>query len=64
MPNSESVSPDDVLDRPIWGAKAIAAEANVTAKQAFHMLEAGHLPGTKVGRRWVTTRRRLRERLG
>lgn len=48
------------LDRPIWGVKAIATEANLTERQAYHALEKGYLPASKSGRKWVTTRRRLR----
>jgi len=51
----------DDLDRPIWGAAAIAEEIRKTKSQAFHLLESGHIPATKVGRQWVTTRRRLRQ---
>ena len=55
---------DDLeLDRPIWGAAAIGAEINRTERQAFYLLEAGLIPGEKVGKVWVTTRRRLRSRL-
>jgi hypothetical protein len=50
------------LDRPIWGVEAIAAAANLTPRQAYHALENGYLPGSKAGRKWFTTRRRLRAR--
>ena len=52
----------DDLDRPIWEARAIAIEANLTIRQAYHALENGYLPADKAGRKWVTTRRRLRIR--
>lgn len=55
---------DDNLDRILWGAAAIAAEINATPRRTFHMLEAGHLPAAKVGRRWVSTPRKLRAALG
>ncbi len=51
----------DDFDRPIWGAKAIGEVANLTERQAFHALERGHLPGTKIGAKWTSTKRRLRE---
>jgi hypothetical protein len=47
------------LDKPIWGVEAIAAAANLTPRQTYHALENGYLPGSKAGRRWFTTRRRL-----
>ena len=46
----------------IWGAKAIASALKLkTTKQAFEMLERGHIPAQKIGRRWVASRRKLRE---
>jgi hypothetical protein len=53
----------DDLDRPLWGAAAIGEEIDKTESQTFHLLEAGHLPATKVGRQWVSTKRRLRQRI-
>jgi hypothetical protein len=35
--------PND-LDKPIWGAAAIGAEANLTPRQAVYALERGYLP--------------------
>src|SRR5262249_2423910 len=49
----------DELDKPIWGVEAIAAAANLTVRQAYHALESGYLPGSKAGRKWFTTPRRL-----
>jgi len=54
----EQKSGDD-LDKPIWGVEAIAAAANLTVRQAYHALESGYLPGSKAGRKWFTTPRRL-----
>lgn len=58
---------DENLDRPIWGAENIAREAglvdddgNVDVRKAFYLLEKGLLPGTKVGRLWASTPRRIR----
>ena len=53
----------DDPDRPIWGAAAIGREINLDARQAYYILEAGHLDGVadKVGGRWVSTPRRLRQ---
>ena len=51
--------PIDPLDRPLWGAKAIGAEVNFPERKAFRMLELGYLPGTKMGRLWGRTPRRL-----
>ncbi len=48
----------------IWGATAIAREINVTPRQAFYMLESGHLPARKVGARWCASRQALRRHFG
>ena len=51
-------------NRPIWGANAIAREAGLPDRAAaYHLLERGLLPAPRVGRRWVTTRTRLRQAL-
>ena len=60
-PSTETASHD--LDKTLWGAAEIGAEINKTTSQTFHLLEAGHLPATKIGRQWATTRRRLRNRI-
>jgi hypothetical protein len=57
-PSTESAGED--LDKPLWGAAAIGAEIGKTESQTFHLLEAGHLPASKVGRQWASTKRRLR----
>ena len=58
---------DENLDLPIWGGHAIAREAGLfnddgtpDTRKAFYLLEQGHLPASKVGNQWVSTRRRLR----
>jgi hypothetical protein len=50
------------IDRPIWGVAAIAAVSNLTVRQAYWALEKGHIPASKVGRKWFTTPRRLHAR--
>lgn len=62
---SPAIPVDD--DAPLWGAKAIAIAANVVdargepdMRRIFYLLEQGHVPATKAGRAWVTTKRRLR----
>jgi hypothetical protein len=54
-------------DALIWGAKAIAAAANIVdedgepdERRAFYLLGKGLLPARKVGRLWVSTVRRIR----
>ena len=58
---------DAHLDAPLWNVEAIGREAGlvddngvVNMRATFYALERGNLPATKVGRQWVTTRRRLR----
>ncbi len=52
--------PADKLDL-LWGCKAIAQAIGRTERATFHMLEAGELPATQVGRRWVVSRRKLEQ---
>jgi hypothetical protein len=54
------------LDMPRWGAEAIGRDAGlvnddgtVNLRAVYYALEQGHLPATKVGKRWVSTRRRI-----
>ena len=52
----------DDLDKPIRGARAIAAAMGdvQTLQQTFYALEHGLIPADKNGRIWQTTLRRLR----
>ena len=52
----QSTSDDDA---PLWGALAIGQAIGRSERQVFHALENGLLPATKIGKAWVTTRRRL-----
>jgi hypothetical protein len=51
-------SPID-LDAPIWGAEEIAHAIRRTTPQAYMLLEAGRIPARKIGKTWMTTRRRF-----
>jgi hypothetical protein len=48
----------------LWGADLIAAELNITTRQAFYLLERGHIPARKIGGRWCASRRALRSLFG
>jgi hypothetical protein len=50
-------------DLPVWGAAAIGAQINRSERQASYMLERGLLDASKIGKFWVSTPRRLRDRL-
>ena len=52
------------LDRPVWGAKAIGEVVNKSEKAAFYLLSRGLLPAEKVGESWVSTPRKLLQRIG
>jgi hypothetical protein len=52
--------PNEDLDL-LWGAEAIGAAINKSPRQAFELLTKGLLPARKVGKRWVASRRKLRE---
>jgi hypothetical protein len=54
------------LDKVLWGAAAIALEANIVdengkpnLRTTYDYLERGVLPATKVAGRWTSTPRRL-----
>ena len=52
---------NDDLDAPLWGVEAIGAEINRTPRQINHLCATKQIPADKIGGRWVTTRRRLRD---
>ena len=45
----------------IWGVRAIGEEIGLTSRQAFYLLEQGHLPATHVGKKWCSERTALRK---
>jgi hypothetical protein len=49
------VTVDDIL----WGCAAIAEAIGQSTRQTFYLLERGMIPGTKVGKRWCASRRKL-----
>ena len=55
-------SADEHLDT-LWGARAIGEYVGLGERQASYLLENGHLPGRKIGDRWIATREELRLRL-
>jgi hypothetical protein len=60
--NSSKLIELDDLDKPIYGVENIAPIVGLSRRQTFHALERGYLPGTKFGRKWVSTLRRLHNR--
>lgn len=50
---------DRDLDAPVWGARGIGAVLGLPETAVWHLLERGHLPATKIGGRWASTRRQL-----
>jgi hypothetical protein len=50
-------------DTPIWGAGAIAREIGLDRAATYHLLSRNLLPARRVGRRWVSSRTRLRQAL-
>jgi len=45
----------------LWGADAIADELGIDVRRAYYLLENKLIPGTKTGRSWSSSRRKLRE---
>lgn len=43
----------------VWEVAEIAKTIGRNERQTFHMLNAGQLPGKKVGGRWVVERNQL-----
>lgn len=43
----------------IWGAKDIARVIGKPVRATFHLLESGQIPGRKIGRQWVVSRKQL-----
>jgi len=50
----------ELLQKPLWGAKAIGDELGLSERKAFYLLEKGLIPARKIGRIWVSTRKELR----
>jgi hypothetical protein len=57
---------DELLDRPVYGAPAIAEILNLLdesgkpdSRAAYYALESGHIDADKFGKIWTSTRRRL-----
>jgi hypothetical protein len=55
--------PERLADDLLFGAEAIAEELGIPLRRAFYLLEKAHIPGTKCGRIWTASRRRLRQHL-
>jgi hypothetical protein len=49
----------DDLDKPVWGAAAFADIINQKITQTNYLLSQRRLDADKVGRKWVSTPRRL-----
>ncbi len=49
----------DNLDRPVWGCAAIAEIVERPISVVFYLLSKRLLDADKIGKQWVTTRRRL-----
>jgi hypothetical protein len=57
---------DDILDRPVYGAPAIAEILNLLdengepdLRAVYYALESGHIDASKFGKIWTSTKRRL-----
>jgi hypothetical protein len=59
-PPRDTCSKTSLADDVLFGGQAIADELGLELRKVFYMLERGHLPATKCGAVWVTTKSRLR----
>jgi hypothetical protein len=50
---------DNDLDAPLWGAEPMAPVIGKSVPQTHYLLSKGLLDATKVGRLYVSTKRRL-----
>ena len=50
---------DENSDDVIWGAAAIGDAVGKNERQAYYLLEKGHLPARKVGAQWAASRKKL-----
>jgi excisionase family DNA binding protein len=56
----KAMTDDDDIEL-LWGCGPIADYTKLKRRQVYHLLETGRLPAKKVGSKWVTTRKALRE---
>jgi hypothetical protein len=59
MPENQTMP--SLADDVLRGAQAIADAVNLPRRKVFHKLENGHIPATKEGGVWVTTRSQLKK---
>ena len=50
---------DDDADKPVWGAPNIAKVINKSTDATEHLLAKRRVDASKVGKIWMSTRRRL-----
>ena len=55
-----SKTDETLADDLLRGCDAIAAFVGIDPRSAFHYLQAGQIPATKLGRLWLGSRSRLR----
>jgi hypothetical protein len=54
---------DGVKLDTLYGVEEIAGFIGRSARQTYHLLERGYIPGRKIGGGWISTRKALREAL-
>ncbi len=58
--NDVAVKECEQLD-VLRGAEEIGAYIKLNARQTFYLLEKGALPAKKLGGKWISTKRQLRQ---
>ena len=61
--NSQVDPTDNYLDVPILGAEKIGKELGLNPRQAHYALARRYIPAARIGRKYVTTRRRLQNHI-
>jgi hypothetical protein len=56
-----TVKNDTLADDLLWSVEAIGREIGKTPRQTTHLIEAKIIPATKLGGRYIASRRKLRE---
>jgi hypothetical protein len=59
--SDEDINTPPLADDLLRGCAAISAFVGLNERQGFHALQHGHLPATKEGRIWISSKSRLRQ---
>jgi hypothetical protein len=61
--NTTTRTADNLGSDLLWGVKSIGEAIGRDSRQTFHLLNAGYIPGARIGGKWVASRAKLRQHL-